>query len=157
MDYDSIASGYNELYGEEQSKKLALIKESIKINKNAKLLDVGCGSGLSSDFGCFTIGIDPSISLLNQNKDKVKFCATAENLPFMDNSFDFVVSVTAMHNFYDIEKAVLEIKRVGRNNFVFSILKKSSKFGPIKRLIEKNFKIDRMTEEEKDVVFFCNA
>ena len=156
MDYNYIAKGYDELYGEEQEKKVDIIKNNLPLKKDAKLLDVGCGSGVSSGFDCFVIGIDPSINLLKQNKNS-KICAAAEKLPFSDNSFDFVISVTSMHNFYDIEESINEMKRVGRNYFVFSVLKKSSKFGPIKRLIEKNFNIDQMIEEEKDVVFFCNA
>lgn len=63
-DYDLIAGGYNELYGEEQLNKLSIIKKNIKISKKTKILDVGCGTGISSNFGCFIIGIDPSFRLL---------------------------------------------------------------------------------------------
>ena len=42
--YSSISKGYDELYGEEQLNKLSIIKNSIKINKSAKMLDVGSPS-----------------------------------------------------------------------------------------------------------------
>ena len=47
--YDAIASGYDELHGEEQSKKVSLIREKLTelgISFNS-LLDVGCGTGIS--------------------------------------------------------------------------------------------------------------
>ena len=51
---------------------------------------------------------------------KFKINSKAENLPFKDNAFNFVVSITAIHNFSNIEKSLEEINRVGRNEFVFN-------------------------------------
>ena len=153
--YDNISEGYDGLYKDEQIKKLNIIKSKIKIRKNSKLLDVGCGSGLSSDFGCFVVGIDPSIGLLKNNKNKMKIMGIAEMLPFKDSSFEWVISVTAMHNFDDAEKSINEAKRAGKDNFVFSVLKKSKKFDKISMIINKNFKVYNAVEEDKDVIFFC--
>ena len=153
--YDFIAKGYDELHIEEQSNKLFIIKNNIKINKKIKILDVGCGTGISSDFDCFVVGIDPSIELLKQNKNDKKLLSVAEMLPFKDYSFDYLVSITSIHNFKNIKKSINEIKRVGKENFVFSVLKNSRKFDFIKKLIQKNFKIEKVIEEDKDVIFFC--
>lgn len=152
--YGQISKGYEELYKEEQLNKMLIIKKHIKANKNTKILDVGCGTGISSDFDCTVIGIDPSIELLRQNK-KIWILGNAESMPFKDNSFDYVLSVTAIHNFNGIEKSMQEIKRVGREKFVFSVLRKSNKFNYIKRLIEGNFEVEEIIEEEKDLIFFC--
>jgi len=154
--YDVIAKGYNELHSEEQLNKLSIIKENIKINKNTRILDVGCGTGISSGFECFAAGIDSSIGLLRQNKNNKKILGVAESLPFKDNSFDYVISITAIHNFKNIKKSIKEMKRVGKKDFVFSVLKKSGKFDYIKKMIEENFKIGKAVEEEKDVIFFCS-
>ncbi len=153
--YDVISNSYDELYREEQLNKLSAVKNSIKISKKVKILDVGCGTGISSDFNCFVVGIDPSIRLLNQNKNDKKLLSVAEVLPFKDASFDYVVSITSIHNFNNIKKSINEIKRVGRENFVFSVLKNSKRFGYIKRLIGANYKIGDVIEEEKDIIFFC--
>src|SRR3989338_2149031 len=139
--YDSISKGYDELYREEQIKKLKIIKSKIKVRKNSKLLDIGCGSGLSTDFGCFAVGIDPSLGLLKNNKNKMKIKGAAEMLPFKDGSFDWIISVTAVHNFDGAEKSINEAKRAGKDNFVFSVLKKSKKFDMISGIIHKNFKV----------------
>ena len=153
--YNRISRGYDELYKEEQLKKLSIIKKNIKINKNYLLLDVGCGTGVSSQFNCKVVGIDNSIELLRLNKNKNKILGNAESLPFKDNIFDAVVSITALHNFENIEKALKEMKRAGKKKFVFSVLKKSRKIKQIKKLIEKYFKINKVVEEEKDVLFFA--
>lgn len=151
--YNQISKGYDELYGEEQFKKLDIIKNNLDIKKNDLLLDVGCGTGISSQFNCKVIGLDPSIKLL-KFKNKAKINSVAEKLPFKDNIFDFIISITAIHNFQDIEKSFKEIKRVGKNKFVFSILKKSKKFDEIENLIKKYFNIEEIIEEDKDAIFF---
>ncbi|MBI2650568.1 class I SAM-dependent methyltransferase [Candidatus Woesearchaeota archaeon] len=153
--YDKIAKGYNGLYSEEQLNKLSTIKNNIKINKKMKMLDVGCGTGISSGFDCFVVGIDPSLGLLKKDKNAKKLLGVAESLPFKNRSFDYVISITAIHNFNNIKKSIDEIKRVGKVRYVFSVLKKSKKFNTIKNLIEKNFKVEKVIEEGKDTIFFC--
>ncbi len=148
--YDDIASGYNELHKEEQLKKLKIIKENLEINSSDKLLDVGCGTGFSLDyFDCDCQGIEPS----KMGKEDRIIKGKAENLPFKDNEFDIVISVTAIHNFDDIEQGLKEIKRVGKNKFAFSILKKAKSFEKIKKLLYEMFNIKKEIEEDKDIIF----
>jgi len=153
--YNAISEGYDELYKEEQLNKLSVIKNNIRINKSTKILDIGCGTGISSQFDCFVVGIDPSASLLKLNKNNKKIIGVAESLPFKAHSFSCIISITSIHNFNNIKKAINEIKRVCKGNFIFSILKKSKKVDAIKNLIEKNFKVEKVTEEGKDTIFFC--
>ena len=152
--YNQIAKGYDGLYLEEQSSKLSIIKSSIETGNNTKILDVGCGSGISSQFECRVVGVDPSIELIKQNP-KPKIIGIAEMLPFKNNSFDYVISVTSIHNFKNIKKSIGEIKRVGKENFVFSVLKKSVKFDLINELIQKSFIIEKVVDGGKDVIYFC--
>ena len=153
--YRLISKGYNELYGEEQKVKLNIIKENLDIKSTDLLLDVGCGTGIS-DFDCKVLGIDPSVELLKQNLERQTVLAKAENIPFKDRSFDKVISVTAMHNFDNIEKSMEEIRRVGKKDFAFSILKKSSKFDFIEKEIKENFNIKKIIDGKKDWVFICS-
>lgn len=157
--YDSIAKSYNELHGEEQKKKLEIIKEHLDINEETVLLDVGCGTGVSSDFDCYVVGVDPSEELLKIAKEthpETTFMkADAESLPFEDKSFDVVVSLTAIQNFNDIEEGLKEIERVGKNQFALSYLKKSAKSEMIEEQINNIFRKYKITriEEEKDIIF----
>lgn len=152
--YDSISEGYNNLHQEEQEKKLKIIKENLELKKNFLLLDVGCGTGISSNFSCKVIGIDPSIGLLKKNYNKNIINARSESLPFKEHTFDVVISVTAIQNFDDIKKGIGEIRRVGKKRFVLSTLKKTKKLEKIRDNIEQNFKIVKVIEEEKDLIFF---
>src|SRR3989338_3843018 len=155
--YKLISKGYDGLYGEEQKVKHDIIKANLNIKNGDLLLDVGCGTG--SSFNCRVIGIDPSMELLqqsqnNNNKNSYnafnKILAKAENIPFKDNAFDKVISVTSIHNFDDFEKGILEIKRVGKRDFAFSILKKAKNFEPIQSEIKNNFSIEKLINAKQD-------
>ena len=157
--YDEISEGYEELHKEEQLKKVALIKKHLKVNKDDKLLDVGCGTGLTTEqWPCKRYGADPAPKLLEKARQKdsiIYTLAPAESLPFKDHEFDIVISITSIQNFKDIEKGLKEIKRVGKDNFVLSFLKKSQKKDLIDNLIRKHFKVINVLEEDKDMMYFC--
>jgi len=153
--YNKISEGYEELHREEQLKKLELIVDYLRPKKTDFLLDVGCGTGITTErWGCIKIGADPAVKLLKKAKKGVFYInAEAEHLPFKDKGFDVVISITAIQNFYDVKKGIAEIKRVGKKRFVLSALKKSKKIGKIKEIIEKNFKVKEIIEEDKDFIF----
>jgi ubiquinone/menaquinone biosynthesis C-methylase UbiE len=101
--------------------------EHYGIKPGDKILDVGFGKGyLLYEFtqvvpGVEVAGIDISQYGLDNAKEEVKpFLQTgnAISLPFEDNTFDFVVSITTLHNLYNYElnQAVKEIERVGKGN-----------------------------------------
>ena len=70
MDYNTFAKGYNELYGEEQLRKLKIIKSLLNLKSSDKLLDVGCGTGLSRMLNCKITGIDSCEELIKKSKIK---------------------------------------------------------------------------------------
>lgn len=152
--YSAIAKSYNELYGEEQKKKADLILQNIELTKNIFLLDVGCGTGISTKlFKCKKIGIDPEFELLKQ-ADFPVVCGVAERLPFKNKTFDIVISLTAIHNFKDFSTALKEIKNIAKKELVVSILKKSKYLNQIILNVKKLFKIKKVLEEEKDIILF---
>jgi ubiquinone/menaquinone biosynthesis C-methylase UbiE len=158
--YDTIALGYNELHSEEQLRKLRIIANELKPRHGQWLLDVGCGTGLSggvfSKFGCEVVGVEPSKELAKLAKFKV-FNAKAESLPLSSSSFDFVICVTALHNFENPAKGLKEMNRVAKADakFAITILKKSPKADALRALIAKTFKISREIEESKDIIFIA--
>ena len=155
--YNYIADAYNELHELEQQKKVNIIKDKLEINKETRLLDVGCGTGTSSQFDCDITGVDTSDEMLKiagKRFPHMQFLRSfAENLPFQNNEFDVVVSLTAIQNFDDIERGLKEIKRVGKNTFALSYLKKSEKAEKIEELIKNLFPGSDRIEEEKDIIF----
>ena len=164
--YDTIANSYDELYGNEQIKKLELIlyllqKEKLLKGKST-LLDIGCGSGISTRFfkdrlGLKCTGIDPSeklIRIARQKEKQISFVkGFGESLPFGDESFDVITSITAIQNFTDQKKAVQEIDRVCQNTGVIIITCLKAKRN-IEELFKAHFIIISKIVEEKDTIFF---
>ena len=92
-----------------------------------KILDVGCGKAfLLYDFMQVlpmveVAGIDISRYAIEHAKEEVRpFLrqGSAAALPYEDNSFDLVISITTLHNLYcyDLYAALKEIERVGRSH-----------------------------------------
>ena len=89
---------------------LALVptfQEYYGLTKESKILDVGCGKGfMLYDFvqlipGIQVTGIDISTYAIENAKEEVKDfvrVANAKDLPFEDDSFDLVISITTLHN-----------------------------------------------------------
>ena len=101
--------------------------EHYGIKPGDKILDVGCGKGfLLFDFtkvvpGVEVYGLDISEYAIENSKEEIKDrlqVGNAIKLPFEDHSFDFVYSITTLHNLhcYDLDKALCEIERVGKKN-----------------------------------------
>ena len=163
--YDGIAAGYNVLYGEEQQIKLQAISRLLHNNsiRGLTLLDVGCGTGLSSDyfvdqFNCKVTGIDPSRELIKQNKSNKStlVVGSAESIPFADNQFDVVVSVSAIQNFTDVQTGLDEIKRVGKNIFVLTFMSKENPDAEsITKMIESTFTVKEKTTVKNDTLFLA--
>lgn len=100
-----------------------------KLKAGDKILDVGCGKGyLLYDFTKVVAGIDVTgleispyaiANAKEEIKDRIKL-GNATALPFPDKSFDLVFSLTTLHNLhtYDLDKALREVERVGRNKYI---------------------------------------
>jgi ubiquinone/menaquinone biosynthesis C-methylase UbiE len=99
--------------------------EHYGIKPGDRILDVGCGKGfLLYEFtqavpGVEVVGLDISEYAIENAKEEVKPLiqhGNAISLPFEDNSFDFIISITTLHNLYNYElkQAVQEIQRVGK-------------------------------------------
>lgn len=97
------------------------------IKPGDKILDIGCGKGFQLYEisllvpGVEIYGIDISSYAIENAKEEVKEhlqVGNANHLPFPDNYFDLVFSITTLHNLhnYDLDKALREMERVGKKN-----------------------------------------
>lgn len=103
------------------------------INENTVALDVGCGTGrwtkyLSSKVK-FVEAIDPSKAIFYADKllkdvDNVRLSiASTENIPFDDESFDFVMSVGVLHHIPDTQKAMKDcVRKVKKGGYFYVYL-----------------------------------
>lgn len=103
------------------------IVEHYNLKPGDRILDVGCGKAfLLYDFtqavpGVEVTGIDISEYGIAHAKEEVRpflQACSATELPFVDNSFDLVISINTLHNLYcfELDRALREIERVGNGN-----------------------------------------
>ena len=99
---------------------------------DCSLLDIGCGTGNISNTEFVKrfknyIGVEPSKEFFkyankhNKNSNTEFYNDLAEDLPFEDNSFDFMISIETWSYIKDVNKAAKELSRVLKNNSHFLI------------------------------------
>jgi len=102
------------------------------LSAHSKILDVGCAKGfMLYDFrelvpGIQVAGIDVSEYAILQSKEEVKpylKVADARALPYLDHSFDLVVSINTIHNLEQKElvQALKEIERVSKGRSFITV------------------------------------
>lgn len=109
----------------------ALISILKPLVSNKKVLDLGCGSGISSkkliDINAKVVGIDISEEMIKIAKKSIAnanfYVGNIENLPFNNQEFDVVSSSLALHYIEDLYPVFCEVSRVLKKggSFVFSI------------------------------------
>ena len=98
-----------------------------KLMPGDRILDIGCGKAfLLYEFtqvvpGIKIHGVDVSKYAIENAKLEAKInlqLASAAALPYADQSFDLVISITTLHNLccYDLELSLCEIERVGKKH-----------------------------------------
>ena len=178
-DYNSSFQYYDNRYKEIQSNKYARFFKKLRIQNN--ILDAGCGTGLLLEYilneqrkfkdlspGFRYMGVDISLNMLKEfhlrldNIGNLKFVnlvlADIENLPFRDNIFDEIYSITVFQNLSDIEPGLDNLIRVGKVKFdiLISILKKASDFEKFDILVKNklsNYDCDYNHSLEDNIVW----
>lgn len=157
--FDSFANDYDNWY---QSKlgnfvdtvEKKLIEEMAGFKVGEKVLDIGSGTGNYSIWlakkGLQVTGLDQSKAMMNIAKKKADeedlaidwVEADATNLPFPNESFDLVLSVTAIEFMDDINAVLKETIRVLKPNgrLVIGVLTKDSPWG---KLYQQMAEIDK--------------
>lgn len=101
QDYDKGKSGENVTFWAGETKELA------RLNEESIILDMGCGTGIYSvglreHISATTCGLDPSVGMLSQAKEKTRFIhwfnAVGECLPIRSGVFDCIFSSQVWHH-----------------------------------------------------------
>ncbi|MDB2710201.1 class I SAM-dependent methyltransferase [Candidatus Pelagibacter bacterium] len=107
-------------------------KKHWNLKENNSVLDVGCAKGfMLYDFKNLIPklnieGIDISKYAIDNSKQEIKYSlkvADAKELPYDDNSFDYVISINTIHNLdlTDCKKALKEIQRVSKKDSFITV------------------------------------
>lgn len=100
------------------------------LKDGSRILDVGCGKGFllyeikKLLLNAEVVGIDISEYAIANSKEEIRdylrVCDAVKPFPFKDKEFDFVYSITTLHNFkiFDLKTAVQEIERVGQDKYI---------------------------------------
>jgi SAM-dependent methyltransferase len=86
------------------------------------VLNVGAGTGSYEPPDRDVTAVEPSALMRSQRPETAAPCvaASAESLPFEDQSFDVVMAVATIHHWNDPIAGLLEMRRVGRRVVVFT-------------------------------------
>lgn len=112
-----------------------LLCRHLDTNPGKSLLDVGCGTGWFTRrlaaAGIHVTGLDTDADALDfarqlSDRDIPYVKGDACRLPFPDQSFDQVISITALCFIEDWPRAIAEIVRVTRHRFVLGLLNRHS-------------------------------
>lgn len=127
--FDNLASSqeYNVFTDEANNKIIHTLETLLALEPGARLLDLGCGSGIFTQLlqarGYDCIGLDLSQKLLQLGKQETPAIhyvqADVEALPFASSSVDFVILSCLVHHLPNPQRCAEE---------VFRILKPSGKF-----------------------------
>jgi ubiquinone/menaquinone biosynthesis C-methylase UbiE len=124
VDYDAIAHRYDRRYEHTDYGGVeAVLMDFAGDNRARRILDVGCGTGhwlgrFADHSFVHLAGVDPSSQMLAVAAARVAQAdlrrASAESLPWPDDTFDRVCCVNALHHFDDPPRFVAEARRVLR-------------------------------------------
>jgi len=128
---ETVVEFYNNLYKSKKSNAMRPINEYRRflsylepLEENKNFLDIACGTGfllkVAQEKGLKTFGIDISEEAIKVAKKNSPVSdlrvASAENLPFENNFFDYISCLGSIEHFSDINKGLKEMLRVGKNS-----------------------------------------
>lgn len=115
--YDIIGNNYAELRKPDQ--RIACIIESA-LGSAQVVLNVGAGTGSYEPTGRCLIAVEPSREMIRKRSPAAAKAiqASADNLPFDDESFEASMAILTIHHWPDKEAGLREMRRVTRGRIV---------------------------------------
>jgi SAM-dependent methyltransferase len=116
-----LMAGIRFLFGRDRAAELAMELSALRARE--RLVDVGCGPGIAVQrarvMGAETIGVDPANVMLRVARARWRSdpgvdwrIGTAESLPVDDGWADVVWSLSTVHHWADVDRALAEAIRV---------------------------------------------
>ncbi|MEJ3403783.1 class I SAM-dependent methyltransferase [Rathayibacter sp. YIM 133350] len=116
-DYGRIGEGYA-TYRQPDERIAAAVEQALGDART--VLNVGAGAGSYEPRGRAVTAVEPSATMRAQRSPELARAidATAENLPFDDDSFDAALASFTVHQWADLDKGFAELRRVTRGPVV---------------------------------------
>ena len=155
---EEIKTFWNDFIREHKSSKVMLsqrvseiiVKDTYKMFKKHILdnfkevyvLELGCGSGIFTDY-LIKENVIKKLICTDISSEAIKICkkkslpallADAEKLPFKDKSFDIVCGFEVLHHLNNPKRAIKEACRVSKNTVFFN---EPNKWNPVRCFMEK--------------------
>ena len=149
---------YENWMGETQRQKIFKILKEVKVPKNSKVLDIGCGPGFLEEKIPWAIAVDINPEYLKKIKGE-KVLASGDELNFK-KEFDFVFCIDTIHLLKNPRKIIEYAKPNGKiiatlfcneNNFKERFSKLKEMFSDLK--LEKEFLVKEKKEWDAVCVF----
>ena len=115
--YDRIGTGYSAV--RRADPRIAALIDAA-LGEARTVVNVGAGTGSYEPAGRQVTAIEPSAEMIRQRPAHAAPAvqASAEDLPFPDNSFDAAMAVLTVHHWRDQAKGLAELRRVARGRVV---------------------------------------
>lgn len=129
----SVKDFENKRWGNENQKisfrhKTAFEMITAIFDKEISVLDLGCGDGLLlsllEEKGIIGKGLDISDEAIAKTKNKgfeASVFDFSKRLPFLDNSFDIVISLDVLEHLYNPEGLLKEASRVSKGSIIIGV------------------------------------
>ena len=145
---------------------IILTKDILKneyITNNSNILDAGCGTGqtaayLYQEYKAKVVGLEINPIMIEKAKKRVEseelpisiIAGSVENVPFADNSFDFILSESVLA-FVDKPRALTEFYRVLKKGgrLIANEMTINKKLNPLEEMeIKQFYALDSLLQEE---------
>ncbi len=115
--YDTIGLNYADLRKPDHRIAAAIERE---LGTARTVLNIGAGAGSYEPTGREVTAVEPSIEMIRKRSASAApvVQASAEDLPFEDNSFDAAMAVLTIHHWPDKQAGLCEVRRVTRGRIV---------------------------------------
>ena len=115
--YDAIGRTYSSR--RQPDPKIAAATE-LALGDSRSVLNVGAGTGSYEPRDRRVVAVEPSSTMIAQRSHDAApvIQARAEQLPFVDDSFDSVLGVLTLHHWSDRPRGLAECRRVARGRIV---------------------------------------
>lgn len=145
----------------EQKNAIKKILTLINLQKSAKILDIGCGSGRTlewfREFGFKkSIGIDNSINSIKLCKklcfriNKDVFIMDARKTDFKKNSFDLVFADGLLEHFKDFSPFVREMSRISKKYILITQPNHFSVYGKMLTILNRHCNVQEYSYKVDD-------